>query len=383
VTVVAATVTVTAATVTVAAKNNAADTPATANRMRDPSARGARGPSQPDSRARADHPVAAVAMLVAATLLFASQDALTKHLVQTLAVPQIVAVRFFFFALFAFWFAYRRGGAGDGVGDGVGDGDRGKTGDNIARFKSLFATRQPGLQLLRALLIGGEIMVFAFAIRFLGLAEMHAIMACFPLIATALSVPLLGESVGWRRWLAVCFGFIGTLLILRPGSAVFEPIMGVAFLSAAMFALYNVLTRKAAAADSAETSLLYVGVVGLLLAAALAPFYWQPVGAAEAAWLLLISCTSIAGHLLLIKALALAPAVILQPLHYFTLVWAVIIAYLVYGEVLSPLTLAGAAIVVGSGVFIARREYQLMRRGRREHRERRKHREGGAGRLPL
>ncbi|MDD9855840.1 MAG: DMT family transporter [Gammaproteobacteria bacterium] len=323
-------------------------------------------------------------MLVISTLFFASQDALTKHLVQTLAVPQIVAVRFFFFALFALIYAERQVGR-DGRGKNRGgenrdrDGDRneisdrgktrdrGKIANTLLRLKSAFATRQPGLQILRSLLIGGEIMVFAYAIRFLGLAEMHAIMACFPLIATALSVPLLRESVGWRRWLAVCFGFIGTLIILRPGSAVFQPIMAVALTSALMFALYNVLTRKAAALDSAETSLLYVGVVGFAGAALLAPFYWQPVGATEAAWLLVISATSIIGHLLLIKALALAPAVILQPFHYFTLVWAALIAFLVYGEVLSPATLLGAAIVVGSGVFIARREYQLMRRARADN----------------
>lgn len=343
-------------------------------------ARSARG----SAAARADRPVAAVAMLVISTLFFASQDALTKHLVQTLAVPQIVAVRFFFFALFALIYAERQVGR-DGRGKNRGgenrdrDGDRneisdrgktrdrGKIANTLLRLKSAFATRQPGLQILRSLLIGGEIMVFAYAIRFLGLAEMHAIMACFPLIATALSVPLLRESVGWRRWLAVCFGFIGTLIILRPGSAVFQPIMAVALTSALMFALYNVLTRKAAALDSAETSLLYVGVVGFAGAALLAPFYWQPVGATEAAWLLVISATSIIGHLLLIKALALAPAVILQPFHYFTLVWAALIAFLVYGEVLSPATLLGAAIVVGSGVFIARREYQLMRRARADN----------------
>ncbi|MDD9812035.1 MAG: DMT family transporter [Gammaproteobacteria bacterium] len=334
---------------------------------------------------RADRPVAAVAMLVISTLFFASQDALTKHLVQTLAVPQIVAVRFFFFALFALIYAQRqierKNRGGGGIDEKTGDGDRneisdrgnektrarGKIANTLLRLKSAFATRQPGLQILRSLLIGGEIMVFAYAIRFLGLAEMHAIMACFPLIATALSVPLLRESVGWRRWLAVCFGFIGTLIILRPGSAVFQPIMAVALTSALMFALYNVLTRKAAAQDSAETSLLYVGVVGFAGAALLAPFYWQPVGATEAAWLLVISATSIIGHLLLIKALALAPAVILQPFHYFTLVWAALIAFLVYGEVLSPATLLGAAIVVGSGVFIARREYQLMRRARADN----------------
>ncbi|MDD9857350.1 MAG: DMT family transporter [Gammaproteobacteria bacterium] len=311
--------------------------------MRQPPVRG-----QP---AGANRPVKAVILLVTATLFFASQDALTKHLVQTLPVPQIVTVRYFFFALFALGYVYRQPGV-----------------------KVAFAARRPGLQVFRALLIAGEITVFAYAIRFLGLAEIHAIMACFPLLATALSVPILGESVGWRRWLAVFVGFIGTLIILRPGSAVFQPAMAIALTSALMFALYNVLTRKVAGDDSFATSLLYVGVVGFLGAAVFAPFHWRPVNPAEAAWLLLISCTSIIGHLLLIKALALAPAVILQPFHYFMLVWATVIAFLVYGEVLSPATLSGAAIVVGSGVFIAWREYRLMRGARTDD---------SAGRLPV
>jgi len=290
--------------------------------------------------AGANRPVMAVILLVAATLCFASQDALTKHLVQTLPVPQIVAVRYFFFALFALGYVYRQTGG----------------------FTAAFASRRPGLQVFRALLIAAEITVFAYAIGFLGLAEIHAIMACFPLLATALSVPILGESVGWRRWLAVFVGFIGTLIILRPGSAVFQPATAIALTSALMFALYNVLTRKVAGDDSFATSLLYVGVVGFLGAAVFAPFHWHPVNPAEAAWLLLISCTSIIGHLLLIKALALAPAVVLQPFHYFMLVWATLIAFLVYGEVLSAATLLGAAIVVGSGVFIAWREYKLHAR---------------------
>lgn len=281
----------------------------------------------------------AIVMLVIATLLFASQDALTKHLMQTLAASQIVAVRFFFFALFALIY----------VGRSIG-------------VRAAFASRRPWLQIFRGLLIGGEIILFAYAIQFLGLAEMHTIFACFPLIITALSAPLLGESVGWRRWLAVCCGFIGTLIILRPGGAVFQPATAFALASALMFALYNILTRKVSRHDSFETSLLYMGVVGFIGAMLIAPFYWRPVAATEAAWLLVISTTSIAGHWLLIKSLALAPAVILQPFNYFVLVWATIIGFLLYGEVLSPTTLLGTGIVVGSGVFIARREYKLMRR---------------------
>ena len=281
----------------------------------------------------ADPTTKAIIMLVIATLFFASQDALTKHLMQTLAASQIVAVRFFFFALFALIYVGRRVG-----------------------IAAAFRSRRPGLQVFRGLLIGGEIIVFAYAIQFLGLAEIHALFACFPLIITALSMPLLREAVGWRRWLAVCYGFIGTLIILRPGSAVFQPAAAIALASAFMFALYNILTRKVSRDDSFETSFLYIAVVGFIGAALIAPFNWQPVTTADALWLLVISLTSIIGHLLLIKALSLVPAVILQPFNYFVLVWAMLVGFLLYGEVLSPTTLLGAAIVVGSGVFIAWRE---------------------------
>ncbi|WP_423910370.1 DMT family transporter [Candidatus Spongiihabitans sp.] len=287
----------------------------------------------------ADPTTKAIVMLVIATLFFASQDALTKHLVQTLPASQIVAVRFFFFALFALAYVSRRIG-----------------------IATAFRSQRPWLQIFRGLLLSGEIIVFAYAIQFLGLAEMHTLFACFPLLITALSVPLLRESVGWRRWLAVFFGFIGTLIILRPDSGVFQPAAAIALAAALMFALYNILTRKVSRHDSFETSLLYMGVVGFAGAMLIAPFYWRPVAATEAIWLLLISVTSIIGHLLLIKSLALVPAVILQPFNYFVLIWAIIIGFLLYGEVLFPATLLGAGIVVGSGVFIAHREYKLMRR---------------------
>lgn len=280
-------------------------------------------------------------MLVVATLFFAWQDALTKHLVQTLAAAQIVVVRFFFFALFALVYVARRIGV-----------------------KAAFRSQRPWTQIARGLLLAGEIMIFAYVIQFLGLAEMHAIFACFPLLVTALSVPILGESVGWRRWLAVFFGFVGTLIILRPGIGVFQPAVILALLTALMFALYNILTRKVSRHDPFETSLLYMGIVGFIGSLIIAPFYWRPVATTDAFWLLLISVTSIVGHMLLIKALTLVPAVILQPFNYFILVWAILIGFLLYGEVLSLTTLFGASIVVGSGIFIAYREHKLMRRTR-------------------
>lgn len=195
----------------------------------------------------------------------------------------------------------------------------------------------------------------------MGLAEMHAIFASFPLVITALSVPMLGERVGWRRWIAVAIGFIGTLVIIQPGSGDFNVTILLVLICVLMFAVYNLLTRKVSREDHFETSLIYFGVVGLVISAMVAPFYWQAVNADQAIWLLIISATSIIGHLLLIKALQFAPAVILQPFNYFVLVWAIIIGYFAYGEILNTTSLIGAGLVVISGIYIARREYKVTR----------------------
>ena len=137
-----------------------------------------------------------------------------------------------------------------------------------------------------------------------------------------------------------------------------------ALVCALMFAIYNLITREVSRHDRFETSLLYFGVVGFIGSLLVVPFYWQTPNSDQVFWLIIISITGIIGHLLLIKALQLAPAVILQPFNYFVLVWAMIIGYFVYDEVLDTQTLIGAAVVVISGVYIARREYTVARRAR-------------------
>jgi drug/metabolite transporter (DMT)-like permease len=281
-------------------------------------------------------------LLVIATLLFAGQDAITKHLTQTLEVAQIINVRFFFFSLFAIAFAMRKKG-----------------------LRAAISSSAPRLQVFRALLICCEIALFAYTLRYIGLAELHTIFACFPLIVTLLSVPILGEKVGWRRGLAVFVGFLGTIIIIDPGAGIFGPFAIMGLSCAFMFALYNLITRKVSKVDSFETSLLYFGVVGFLASLFVVPFYWQTPNQNEIFWLLIISVTGIMGHLLLIKALQLAPAVILQPFNYFVLLWATGIGFVVYDEILPVQTLAGATLVVASGVFIGYREYKLYQRGRR------------------
>ena len=291
---------------------------------------------------KSEHATKGIIALVVATLFFAGQDAITKHLTQSIPVAQIVAVRFFFFSLFAIVFAAHSIG-----------------------IKAAFHSTRPKLQILRGLLISSEIALFAFALYYLGLAEMHAIFACFPLIITALSVPFLGETVGWRRWVAVGLGFIGTLIIISPDSGNFSPYAMLVLICALMFAIYNLITRKVFRHDRFETSLLYFVVVGFIGSLLVATFYWQTPNSDQIFCLGVISITGIIGHLLLIKALQLAPAVILQPFNYFVLVWAIIIGYFVYDEILESQSLIGAAVVVSSGVYIARREYIVARQARK------------------
>ena len=298
------------------------------------------------SEVQQDQTVKGIFALILATLLFASQDAITKHLIATMPVAQLMFVRYFFFALFALVYASRK-----------------------TRLRHVFHSYWPKLQFLRGLLIAGEMALFAYTLKYLGIAEMHTIFACFPLIITVLSVPILGEQVGWRRWLAVSVGFIGTLIIIQPGSGVFSPFAMTALACALMFAIYNIITRKVSRQDSLETSLLYFGVVGFLVTLLAVPFFWQPMSNTEILWLLMISIISIFSHLLLIKSLELAPAVILQPFNYFILVWAMVIGYSFYGEILETTTLIGTSLVIGSGVYIARREYLVARAHRRRLRK--------------
>jgi len=147
-----------------------------------------------------DVPLLGISLLLVATVLFAWQDVITKQLTASVSVTQIMLVRFASFALFAAIYAHRKCGI-------------------TAAAKSML----PRLQVVRCLIMCTEIGLFAYAVKFLGIAEIHAIFSCFPLIVTALSVPLLGERVGWRRWVAVFVGFIGTLIIVQPGTGVFNP----------------------------------------------------------------------------------------------------------------------------------------------------------------
>ena len=276
-------------------------------------------------------PVLGILLAITTMLLFASMDSVSKVLVDQFSVTQILWVRYAVFLVFALCLALPKLG------------------------RTAIKTRRPWLQITRSLVLVAEIGVFVFAFRYMEFADVHAVAAIAPLMVTAMSVPFLGERVGPRRWAAVAIGLVGMLVILRPGFSVFDPAALIALAGAALFALYQVLTRMAAE-DPAEVSLLYTGLVGFVVLTFFGPFFWVWPTITETGLLAAAGLLGVVAHLALIKALSLAPASTLQPFNYTLIVWATLIGFLIFDTFPDSWTLVGAGIIVCSGLYALARE---------------------------
>jgi drug/metabolite transporter (DMT)-like permease len=199
-------------------------------------------------------------------------------------------------------------------------------------------------------------MVLGFT--YLGLVESHAIFACYPLLIAALSGPILGEQVGWRRWTAIGVGFIGILVILQPGFGVFSPLAIIPAVSALMFALYGLLTRYAARKDSAATSFFWTGTVGAAFMTLIGIWFWEPMTPADWSMMALLCVTGATGHYLLIKCYDVAEASAVQPFAYLQLPFAASLGIMVFGEAIRPNVVFGASLIVGAGLFTLWRQRQ-------------------------
>ena len=274
----------------------------------------------------------AMRITLLSTGVFASMDALTKHVSLFYSAPQIIWIRYMVFASYGLVVMIRR------------------------RGWQAFHSNAKILQICRGLLLAGEVSIFVIAFRNLPLADVQAIAGIGPLVATALSVPILGEKVGVRRWSAIGIGFIGLLVIIRPGFGTFDPMLLLPAFGISIYALYQVLTRVAARHDHPDTTVLYTGVVGLVAMTMIGPFFWQTPDATGITLILCIAVLGLSGHALLIRALALAPASVLQPLNYITIVWVTMLGYIFYDDLPDMPTIAGALIIVTSGLYTFHRE---------------------------
>jgi drug/metabolite transporter (DMT)-like permease len=195
------------------------------------------------------------------------------------------------------------------------------------------------------------------ALRFLPLTEFTSITFSSPLVVALIAGPLLGESIGVRRLAAVLIGFVGVLVVTRPGSHGVHPAVALALITACANAFYSVATRLVAGHDSPETTLFYTGLVGSLLMAPVTPFVWTTPTSAPV-WLAMVGVAAFGalGHWLLILAHKRAPASIVAPFFYAQLLWATLLGWLLFGEVPDRWTLIGGAIVMGSGLYLLSHE---------------------------
>lgn len=281
-----------------------------------------------------------IALMIATTFIFAVQDGISQHLAREYNVLMIVMIRYWFFAAFVIAIASRAHGG----------------------LRNAVHTEQPKLQIFRGVLLAAEICVAVQGFVYLGLIESHAVFACYPLLIAALSGPVLGEQVGWRRWAAIGVGFIGMMIILRPGTGVFSPFALIPLASALMFALYGLLTRYVARKDSAATSFFWTGVSGVVVMTVVGILFWEPMSSDDWRWMITLCFTGAGGHFLLIKTYEVAEASSVQPFAYLQLVWASSIGLLFFAEDLHANVVIGATLIVGAGIFALLRERAKARR---------------------
>jgi len=233
-----------------------------------------------------------------------------------------------------------------------------------APLKQAFRSRWPVLQILRGVLLVDDIWFFAAALKTVPLAELKAITLVYPLMVTLVAIPILGERVGVFRFTAVGIGFLGALVIVRPGGLPLDLGVAYAMLAAAFYALYIALTRKVSGADSTATSMVYVGVIGLVLTSGVGVFFWQPMDLYSLGIMGLVMITSTAAHGIMMVALSRAPASVIQPFNYTALPWGIVMSYVFFGHLIDTVSLMGGAVIVGAGLVVMARERRLARSGR-------------------
>ena len=280
-----------------------------------------------------------ILLMIGATIVFALQDGISRHLAGTYNTYMVVMVRYWFFAAFVVFLAMRAPGG----------------------IKGVARTSQLGLQIFRGVLLVAEICVAVYGFTLLGLVESQAVFICYPLLVAALSGPVLGESVGWRRWAAIGVGLIGVLIILQPGVGVFDPAALIPFASALMFAVYGLVTRYAARRDSTATSFFWTGIAGMVFMTSIGIWFWEPMSQNDWLWMALLCVSGVTGHWLLIKCYEMAEASAVQPFAYFHLIWAAILGVSIFGEVIRLNVATGAAIIIAAGLFTLWRESRKAR----------------------
>jgi drug/metabolite transporter (DMT)-like permease len=280
-----------------------------------------------------DEPLRAIGLLLAAMLFFSCSDAASKILTASLPAIEIAWLRYVVFALILLSIAALQG-----------------TGPT-----KLWPSR-PIYQAVRAAGVLGSTVLFITGLRYLPMAEATSITFISPLLVTALSIPLLGETVGIRRWMAVLVGLAGVLIVIRPGTSAFNAAALFPLLSAASWAIALIATRKTSG-DNAVTALTWAALAGLGVLSAMVPFVWVPIGWHELMLGIVTGVCSTIAQWLIVLAFRLGRASVLAPFSYSQLIWSSTLGFLIFGAFPDLWTWVGAAVIAASGIYTAHREH--------------------------
>jgi len=217
---------------------------------------------------------------------------------------------------------------------------------------NFYKTNNSKLQITRSVLSIIESGCFVLSFRYLSLADAHSIASLTPVIVVALSAIILRENVNLKTWIAIFIGFVGVLIIMRPGLSIFDPMSLIPLTAAFFLSLYQIITRKVSEYDSSETSLFYTSVVGIILMSFIIPFFWQPMQSFSYLLFLGVGIFFSLGIYFQIIALSFAKASVVQPFHYSLILWAIILGYIFYNDLPDLPTVIGAIIITLSGIYV-------------------------------
>jgi drug/metabolite transporter (DMT)-like permease len=271
----------------------------------------------------------AILTMCLVAFIFSLQDGFSRVLGESYPPILVVMIRYWFFAIFVIALVSRQPGG----------------------LKRAMKSKRPITQTIRGVLLVAEVLIMVEAFVRLGLVETHAVFAAAPLMVAALSGPVLGEKVGWRRWAAIGIGFVGILVILDPGGGVLSIEALLPFGAALMFSLYGLLTRHVSRDYPSMVSFFWTGVTGAIAITIVGIWQWQWLAPMDWVWMLGLCLCGISSHYLMIRAYEMAEASALQPFAYTQLVWVSFIGVLIFNENLRPNVVVGAIIVVLAGLF--------------------------------
>lgn len=295
--------------------------------------------TQPPADGGALPAIAGPALMLAGMLMFSLNDAMGKWLVASYGIGQVILIRSLAALVILAPFLWSAG------------------------LKSVFSVERPLMQAARVFFSTMEVFAFYFAVMYLPLADVMTYWLAAPIYVAAASPFLLGEKVGWRRWTAIAIGFVGVIIALNPSEAIFSPPAIISILGTLAFAFMMISGRSLR--GTPDRSLVFFQISGALIAGVLvAPFDWSPItSTTDLGLLFLLGIVAMTAHVMVNRALKISDAATVAPLQYTLLLWAVVFGWLFFGDVPHTGMVLGAALIVGSGLFIFFREQQLKKRG--------------------